>query len=77
MGYKRNSKGDIWKNMFDKVCDYLIKDRIQAGEKIPTNISELQKVRKYISKKLTPPYHLDNLVMLAIELVHFMKDYTK
>lgn len=48
-------KGDIWKNMFDKVCDYLIKDRIQAGEKIPTNISELQKVRKYISKKFLPP----------------------
>jgi len=48
-------KGDIWKNMFDKVCDYFIKDRIQAGEKIPTDIYEMQKVRKYISKKFLPP----------------------
>ena len=33
-------KSDIWKNMFDQVCNKSIQDRIKAGEKIPDVQSE-------------------------------------
>jgi len=33
-------KSDIWKNMFDQVCNKAIQDRIKAGEKIPDVQSE-------------------------------------
>ena len=33
-------KSDIWKNMFDQVCNKSIQDRIQAGEQIPDIQSE-------------------------------------
>ena len=43
---------DIWKNMFDKVCDYGIRERILNGEDIPTNPKNL---RKYVSSRFLRP----------------------
>ena len=43
-------KDDIWKNMFDKVCDYMIKEKIDSG----LNISEKMD-KKYISKNFLKP----------------------
>jgi superfamily II DNA or RNA helicase len=45
-------KDDIWKNMFDKVCDHVIRDRIAKGEDIPLNPAS---VRKYVGKYFLPP----------------------
>jgi superfamily II DNA or RNA helicase len=45
-------KDDIWKNMFDKVCDHVIRDRIANGEDIPINPAS---VRKYVGKYFLPP----------------------
>ena len=43
---------DIWKNMFDKVCDHVIRDRLSKGEHIPPNPTQ---IRKYVSKRFLPP----------------------
>ena len=43
---------DIWKNMFEKVCDYIIREQIQEGEDIPKNPD---RIRKYVSKMFLPP----------------------
>ena len=43
---------DIWKNMFDKVCDHVIRQRLIDGEDIP---SDPDKIRKYMHKKFLPP----------------------
>lgn len=45
-------KEDIWKNMFDKVCDHVIRDRIAKGEDIPINP---ENVRKYVGKHFLKP----------------------
>lgn len=45
-------KDDIWKNMFDKVCDHVIRDKIENGAKIPVNPEQ---VRKYVSNRFLPP----------------------
>ena len=33
-------KSDIWKNMFDQVCSAVVKERINAGQKIPPDFSK-------------------------------------
>jgi hypothetical protein len=43
---------DIWKNMFDKVCDAVIRERLARGDDIPENPKN---IRKYLSKKFLPP----------------------
>ena len=43
---------DIWKNMFDKVCDYGIRERIELGEHIPRNP---QNLRKYVAARFLRP----------------------
>ena len=45
-------KEDIWKNMFEKVCDYVIRDKIKNGANIPI---DPVKIRQYIYKKFMPP----------------------
>jgi hypothetical protein len=45
-------KEDIWKNMFDKVCDHVIRERISKGEYIPQNPKQ---IRKYVSERFLPP----------------------
>lgn len=37
-------KNDIWKNMFDKVCNVIIRDKIQKGMKIPRDMKERMKL---------------------------------
>lgn len=44
-------RGDIWKNMFDKICDHLIKDKISRGVKIPTGTAG----KKFMSKNFLNP----------------------
>ena len=45
-------KDDIWKNMFEKVCDYVIRDKIKSGVNIPI---DPVKIRQYVYKKFMPP----------------------
>ena len=45
-------KEDIWKNMFEKICDHTIRERIKKGETIPVNPDN---IRKYLYKKFLPP----------------------
>ena len=44
-------RADIWKNMFDKVCDYVIAEKLKAGIKIPTG----SKGKKFLTKNFLPP----------------------
>jgi hypothetical protein len=48
-------KNDIWKNMFDKVCDYVIRERLEEGEDIPTTKEKMKELRRHMSKKFLPP----------------------
>jgi len=41
-------KEDIWKNMYDKICDHIIREKIK-NNKDTTNL------RKYLSKRFLPP----------------------
>ena len=43
-------KDDIWKNIFTKVCDYMIKEKINSGLNISETID-----KKYISKNFLTP----------------------
>ena len=44
-------RADIWKNMFDKVCDYVIAEKLKAGIKIPTG----SEGKKFLTKNFLPP----------------------
>ena len=44
-------RADIWKNMFDKVCDYTIMEKLKKGIKIPTGTDG----KKYLTKNFMPP----------------------
>ena len=41
-------KEDIWKNMYDKICDHIIREKVK-NNKDTTNL------RKYLSKRFLPP----------------------
>jgi len=41
-------KEDIWKNMYDKICDHIIRDKVKSGK-------DADNLRKYLSKKFLPP----------------------
>lgn len=41
-------KEDIWKNMYDKICDHVIREKYTKGD-------DRAKLRKYMSKKFLPP----------------------
>ena len=41
-------KEDIWKNMYDKICDHIIREKYTKGD-------DRTKLRKYMSKKFLPP----------------------
>jgi hypothetical protein len=43
-------KEDIWKNMYDKICDHVIREKVKKNKNIvPDNL------RKYLSKRFLPP----------------------
>lgn len=42
-------KEDIWKNMYDKICDHIIR------EKVKSNKAASGDLRKYLSKRFLPP----------------------
>jgi hypothetical protein len=37
-------KEDIWKNMFDKICNVIIQERVRRGEKMPASRAERMKL---------------------------------
>ena len=41
-------KEDIWKNMYDKICDHIIREKYTKGD-------DRKKLRKYMSKRFLPP----------------------
>ena len=41
-------KEDIWKNMYDKICDHVIREKYTKGD-------DRAKLRKHMSKKFLPP----------------------
>lgn len=41
-------KEDIWKNMYDKICDHIIREKIKENKDV-TNL------KKYLSKRFLPP----------------------
>ena len=43
-------RADIWKNMFGKVCDYLIREKLEAGEEVPEDYN-----RKFLTKHFLQP----------------------
>ena len=45
-------KADIWKNMFEKVCDHIIREKIEEGQSVPVNP---EKIKKFVSKRFLPP----------------------
>ncbi|QOI90301.1 hypothetical protein QKU58_gp030 [Pyramimonas orientalis virus] len=43
-------KEDIWKNMYDKICDHVIREKVKNNKTIvPSNL------KKYLSKRFLPP----------------------
>jgi hypothetical protein len=48
-------KSDIWKNMFEKVCDHIIKEKLENGEKIPSHLTQMKDIRKHLTKKFMQP----------------------
>lgn len=41
-------KEDIWKNMYDKICDHIIREKVK-------NNKDVTNLRKYLSKRFLPP----------------------
>tara|TARA_Y100000389_G_scaffold155186_1_gene155786 strand:- start:4233 stop:7619 length:3387 start_codon:yes stop_codon:yes gene_type:complete len=54
-------RADIWKNMFDKVCDYTIKEKLAKGIKIPTG----NEGKKFLTKNFLPPISFAQLSNLC------------
>lgn len=50
-------RNDIWKNMFQKVCDYMIKEKLKKGEKIPADLfkKKIGEIRKYLNINFMEP----------------------
>ena len=50
-------RNDIWKNMFQKVCDYLIAQKIKDGEDVPEDLfkQKMGKIKKYLSINFLEP----------------------
>ena len=62
-------KNDIWKNMFDKVCDYAIREKLEQGEDAPTTKEEMKILRQYMSKKFLPPVSFRQLSNACTEIL--------
>jgi hypothetical protein len=43
-------KEDIWKNMYDKICDHVIREKVKKNPKLET-----ASLKKYLSKRFLPP----------------------
>lgn len=43
-------KEDIWKNMYDKICDHIIREKVKTNKAADT-----VNLRKYLSKRFLPP----------------------
>ena len=54
-------RADIWKNMFDKVCDDIIRQKLEQGANIPTGNAG----RKYLTKNFLPPISFAQLSNVA------------
>ena len=48
-------KNDIWKNMYVKICDYIVKKKLASGVKIPANIKSTADVRSLLTKNFLQP----------------------
>tara|TARA_Y100000389_G_scaffold96808_1_gene93510 strand:+ start:3118 stop:6294 length:3177 start_codon:yes stop_codon:yes gene_type:complete len=50
-------RGDIWKNMFEKVCDYKIREKISNGDKVPVDLFKkpIGEIRKYLNINFMEP----------------------
>jgi hypothetical protein len=48
-------KSDIWKNMFDKVCDHIIRGKLRKKVKIPSGLTEMRDIRKYLTRGFLQP----------------------
>ena len=62
-------RNDIWKNMFDKVCDYIIRDKLSRGEKIPKDLKNMGEIRKHLGIKFLNPVSFKQFSNAASKMI--------
>ena len=60
--------------MFDKVCDYAIREKLEKGEKVPTTIEEMKELRKHMTKKFLPPVSFRQFSNACSEIANRRQD---
>lgn len=50
-------KNDIWKNMYEKVCDYMIREKLKQGKSIPKDLhlKKFSEIKKHLGVNFLEP----------------------